>query len=123
MQYYRCRCGKSAAYGSMGPFPCDFCDSCGSDLAMSPEFHRTPQPHDWVTQPVDVDGGQAVLTRCAWCGIKKSKWEADGSPMSPETAIAYGLSVSNQVRDEERLEQQRALAELKGKYASPPKEG
>lgn len=85
MIYYRCKCGFSTAYGSMPPNVCDFCEKCGSDLAMSPDSHRPPQRHEWSTQPVQSDAGGATLTRCRWCGTRKAQWEAAGFPVSPET--------------------------------------
>lgn len=46
MRNFRCKCGKTTAYGSMEPGPCATCEDCGSDLASAPNLHREPAPHD-----------------------------------------------------------------------------
>lgn len=46
MRYFRCKCGKTTASGSMEPPRCATCEDCGSDLASAPSLHRDPVPHD-----------------------------------------------------------------------------
>lgn len=74
MIYYRCKCGSSESIGSLPPDPCEQCAKCGSDLASSPELHRSPLEHEWTTELVETDSGMAELTRCRWCGIRKNDW-------------------------------------------------
>lgn len=50
MKYYRCKCGKAEAWGSMGPRACQGCKECGTTLNSGPDGHRTPEPHEWVPQ-------------------------------------------------------------------------
>lgn len=69
MAYYQCKCGNVRAWGSMGPWPCQKCDKCGSDLAAHPDFHSDPKPHDFITDMVDTDSGPQPFTRCRWCGL------------------------------------------------------
>lgn len=70
MKYYRCKCGKSEAWGSMPPWSCSYCPKCGSNLALGPDGHREPEPHKWTTEAVETDAGPQPLTRCFWCGKK-----------------------------------------------------
>lgn len=74
MMYYRCKCGDRESFGSMPPNPCAQCETCGSDLAPTPELHRPPRDHDWETRLVDTDEGQRELTVCRWCGLHKVDW-------------------------------------------------
>ncbi len=46
MQYFRCKCGKSEGWSSMGVSRCRVCPECKSTLAQSPEGHGEPEPHD-----------------------------------------------------------------------------
>ena len=80
MQYYRCKCGQRESYGSMAPFPCQGCESCGTTLETSVSDHRAPQEHKWVGEKVDTDEGPKWLTRCAWCGVKRPQptgWDSE----------------------------------------------
>lgn len=47
MQYYRCKCGNSEAWGSDAPPRCSRCSKCGSDLATPPDEHSEPLPHEF----------------------------------------------------------------------------
>jgi len=71
MKNYRCKCGKSTSYGSMGPYLCRGCDECGTTLATHPSLHKKPKPHDWSKTEVETDEGKKILTKCSWCGITK----------------------------------------------------
>ena len=71
MRYYRCKCGGTESWGSMGPTPCQRCKKCGSNLAGSPESHREPEPHKWMPSTVETDEGDKILTVCVWCGVSK----------------------------------------------------
>lgn len=77
MMYYRCKCGKCEAWGSMPPNPCDGCDDCGTNLSAHPDFHSPPEPHNPNTQMVETDEGMKPLTRCLWCGKKLQGIETD----------------------------------------------
>lgn len=68
MKYYRCKCGKSEAWGSQPPPRCSWCKACESDPASSPELHseRTPHLFDLV-EKVETDNGESQLTRCRYC--------------------------------------------------------
>lgn len=50
MQYYRCKCGKSESWGSMPPRKCDGCPTCNTTLAPHPDYHKEPDPHEFVTR-------------------------------------------------------------------------
>lgn len=80
MQYYRCKCGKSESWSSMGPTPCFKCDTCGSDLARDPSIHREPEPHNFVTGQVETDEGAKPLTRCTFCLKTKAQIESAERP-------------------------------------------
>jgi len=56
MQYYRCKCGKTESWGSMGPRKCQGCSECGTTLNQGPEYHKTPEPHEWVTRYSEITG-------------------------------------------------------------------
>ena len=76
MLFYRCKCGKSRAFGSMPPNRCDSCSSCGSDLALGPDRHRDPESHDFtLVQEVDTDQGVATITYCRWCHLTRAEIE------------------------------------------------
>lgn len=46
MIYYRCKCGESVSWSSMGVQDCQTCEKCGSTLGQSPSGHPEPKPHD-----------------------------------------------------------------------------
>lgn len=74
MRYYRCKCGKNTAYGSMPPYQCSKCEDCGSDLAEHPDHHREPKPHDFSdVQKVQTDQGEMTVTHCRYCGRTKAQ--------------------------------------------------
>ena len=66
MQYYRCKCGKCEAWGSLVPARCEGCDECGTTLDVSASLHTTPIPHTYVTK-YDEDSG-APYQICSRCG-------------------------------------------------------
>lgn len=77
MRHYRCKCGSSRSYGSMGPPLCSKCGTCGSDLAGGPEAHREPKDHDFsLVDEVATDEGPKPLTRCRYCVRTKAEIEA-----------------------------------------------
>lgn len=63
MKYYRCKCGHSISYSSMGVARCHICDKCGSTLAESPSGHMEPEPHS--IRAVIEDG--KILCYCCVC--------------------------------------------------------
>lgn len=78
MQYYRCKCGSSQSWGSMGPALCASCSKCGSDLATSPELHREPRPHEFRVEKVmaETDDGEVEvgeISRCFYCSRTKKE--------------------------------------------------
>lgn len=75
MKLYRCKCGARTLTGAIGPTPCQGCRTCHTTLEQTPERHRTPEPHRWVTESLPTDEGPRPVTRCAWCGISKAKAE------------------------------------------------
>jgi hypothetical protein len=76
MQYYRCKCGESQSWGSYGPAACTSCPKCGSDLALGPELHRDPAPHQFERPTVDTDDGPVPgVTICIRCNRTKKDLE------------------------------------------------
>jgi hypothetical protein len=65
MQYYRCKCGEAQAWGSMSPAPCRGCSKCNTTLETHPDYHRTPEPHQFVTE-YDANTGKPYR-RCERC--------------------------------------------------------
>lgn len=46
MQYYQCKCGKSAAWNTGERiYDCEGCDECQTTYAQSPNGHKPLQPH------------------------------------------------------------------------------
>lgn len=74
MQYYRCKCGNSTAWTSMGVPGCTSCSKCGSDLAQGPEGHGEVEPHTFVTK-YDQNTG-APYEVCRQCMRRKSDLES-----------------------------------------------
>jgi len=67
MTGYRCKCGKSTAWGSgMSPSPCHLCPECGSTLASHPDHHAEPVEHDWEPR-FDERTGQPTTRVCRRC--------------------------------------------------------
>lgn len=65
MQYYRCQCGKSQSWSSMSQPPCRGCPECNTTLELSPEFHKTPKPHQYVTRYDETTGEPyQICLRC-----------------------------------------------------------
>lgn len=75
MQYYRCKCGKRQAWGSMGPSPCSGCLECNTTLEQYPSLHKEPKPHEMIATTVETDEGEATLSRCKWCYRSKKELE------------------------------------------------
>ncbi|MDE2103781.1 MAG: hypothetical protein KGL39_41470 [Patescibacteria group bacterium] len=76
MQYYRCKCGKQTAWGSMPPYPCDGCPDCNTTLTQHPDYHEAPEPHEFSSvQNITTDQGPATITRCRWCGKTREQIE------------------------------------------------
>ena len=73
MQYYRCKCGKSKAWGFIGPSPCTGCPSCGTTLDQSPMDHTLPLPHTFITK-YDEDTGKPYEL-CGICLRTKAELE------------------------------------------------
>lgn len=68
MLYYRCKCGKSKAWGSMPPFPCSGCSTCGTTMEVHPDYHTTPKPHDFIKNEIETDEGFSTISKCKYCG-------------------------------------------------------
>lgn len=83
MRYYRCKCGKRTAWGSMPPYPCSGCPDCGTTLDESPDSHRAPTPHEFIETPVETDNGPQPLTRCRWCHRTKAELAQYALPAPP----------------------------------------
>ncbi len=65
MLYYRCKCGVSQAWSSMGVASCNGCGTCHTTLETSPDMHRTPDPHEPVTRYDEQTGKPyQVCLRC-----------------------------------------------------------
>lgn len=75
MLYYRCKCGASETWGSMSPNQCAFCDSCGSNLSLTPHTHREPSPQEFVARPIVTDQGAGTISRCRFCGLTATEIE------------------------------------------------
>ena len=90
MQYYRCKCGKSEAWTSMGVSECATCKHCGSDLAMGPEGHaETPAPHEYVAKYNEDTGiPYEVCRRCLRRRVDLEK-PAEPEPPPPPPPDPY----------------------------------
>lgn len=56
MKYYRCKCGKSEAWGSYPPVKCVGCPTCDTTLELHPDYHEKPSPHEFVTKYDEYTG-------------------------------------------------------------------
>lgn len=65
MQYYRCKCGSTKSWTSMGVPRCIACHECGSDLAQASTEHAEPAPHRWETR-YDAETGKPYES-CRGC--------------------------------------------------------
>lgn len=84
MQYYRCKCGRKEAWGSMSPPLCSRCPDCGTNLATAPDIHGEPQDHDFsLVEKVETDQGDATITRCRYC--HRTRREIERSVRPPDT--------------------------------------
>lgn len=66
MMHYRCKCGKSKAFGSDHPRPCQGCHECGTTLAMHPDHHKAVEPHD-LKLYYSQQTGKPSHYRCKLC--------------------------------------------------------
>ena len=74
MQYYRCKCGNRQCWGSYGPASCEYCAKCGTDIALGPNSHRSPTPHEFATPLVATDNGPVPgVTVCLLCNHSKKE--------------------------------------------------
>ena len=62
MIFYRCQCGKSTAWSSMGVVACDVCPYCHTTLGAGPNSHPEPVAHDFRAAPLDGEAGLRLLT-------------------------------------------------------------
>lgn len=71
MKGFRCKCGQTVVWSSMGVRSCETCPECGSDLAMGAGLHRDPVPHEWVTR-YDPNTGEPY-EMCKVCFKRREK--------------------------------------------------
>jgi len=71
MQYYRCKCSKAEAWGSMPPTNCQGCPYCNTTLTQHPDYHQTPAEHKYVTQYDENTGKPYEI--CLVCCHKREK--------------------------------------------------
>lgn len=89
MQYYRCKCGASEAWGSMPPYACSKCSKCGSDLAQAPGLHGEPKDHDFsYVEKVQTDQGEMTRTRCQYCHRTRDEIERERKAEAQEASDA-----------------------------------
>jgi len=51
MKTFRCKCGESIIYSSMGTgHNCEGCTKCNTTYADHPDHHLPLEPHDWITK-------------------------------------------------------------------------
>jgi hypothetical protein len=81
MQFYRCKCGKSTAWTSMGVPACTKCRYCGSDLAQGPTTHGEPAPHKYVTKYDENTGKPYEI--CRSCMQTRADLEKPPEPEAP----------------------------------------
>lgn len=86
MLYYRCKCGRHQAYGSMPPWPCTVCLKCGSNLATGPTAHHEPKQHVFIPVPVETNEGTRHLDRCQYC--QRTRAEIQASDAAELASIA-----------------------------------
>lgn len=78
MQFYRCKCGRRSALGSMSPSRCSRCPDCGSDLATHPDRHREPAEHEYVTRYNEITG--VAYEWCRTCQEPRERIEVNETP-------------------------------------------
>lgn len=80
MQYWKCKCGNSIAFGSDSPALCDKCSKCGGSLLKDADGnYREPLSHDFSSvSQVETDEGMKPLTRCRYCHMTRSELEKLG---------------------------------------------
>lgn len=63
MIYYKCKCGKSESWSSMGVPACRVCKYCGTTLDGS-----EPIPHDVITEELTVSrNGITTTNKRSYC--------------------------------------------------------
>lgn len=90
MKYYRCKCGKREAWGSMPPGRCVSCQDCGTTLDTSPDQHTAPRPHNFSESTVRTDEGLKTITTCSGC--MKPKWQIEQEEQAkqePTSILGY----------------------------------
>ena len=89
MQFYRCKCGGMQAHSSHSMPACAGCPACGTTLAVHPGMHKTPEPHDWMTERHETfyRGTRTVTTRtiCARCQREKAVPDVIPDPSPHDT--------------------------------------
>lgn len=99
MQTYRCKCGKSESFGSLGPDRCHGCSECGTALLNVYYVYLrygdwpVPEPHDFVVGWVETDEGDKPLSRCRFCHQTRRQIEADA-----EYDLEQEISIRAQAR-------------------------
>lgn len=67
MKYYRCRCGSTTSWTSMGVPGCRVCSECGSTLAQGPDQHLEPVPHVPRGELYLLREGLQIHAMCSRC--------------------------------------------------------
>lgn len=91
MRYYRCKCGRTESFGSMPPARCFGCKECRTRPALAGVEPWALEPHNYVTEMVETDAGEAPLTRCRWCGRSKRFIEGVEDPPVALEAISHRM--------------------------------
>jgi hypothetical protein len=84
MLFYRCQCGESQSWSSMGHSKCDPCEKCGTAIALGPDGHGV-EPHQWSEPYWIIDsktGERAQEQRCRSCQSTR-KFEAVTPDIKP----------------------------------------
>lgn len=72
MVYYRCKCGKSQAWGGlMPPNQCTGCPECGTTLEVHPSLRKSPKPHEFVVRYNETTGEPYEM--CVNCLRRKNE--------------------------------------------------
>src|SRR3546814_9028228 len=98
MQYYRCKCGKRTAWSSMGVMPCAGCPDCNTTLALGPDSHGEPEPHDFVEETTTTTHNGETITRtrrfCMRCGHREP---TAASPAPPSRSEEHTSELQSQM--------------------------
>jgi len=70
----------------MPPAKCDGCPDCNTTLEIHPDYHKTPEPHDWVTK-YDENTGKPyrICQRCYRRAEVKEHGTRVGEALGPLT--------------------------------------